>query len=152
MVMHISCTKVCACHCISHSFALGGKYGISLMVHGTMCRRMFGPLLMTHEMIVMKMMKTFVLCVVTNAPPQFVGSAMRGIALSVLTLTLVGMKLCMLDRNFALFLYIHDLPMFPIHPILFPWNTALGKHYGCGITMHERFLVHMQLCFVVSFA
>ena len=38
------------------------------MVDGTMCRRMFGPLLMTqalpHEMIVMKMMKTFVLCVV----------------------------------------------------------------------------------------
>ena len=76
---------------------------------------MFGPLLMTqalpHEMIVMKMMKTFVLCVVTNAPPQFVGSAMRGIALSVLTLKLVGMKLCMLHRNFALFLYICDLPM-----------------------------------------
>ena len=76
---------------------------------------MFGLLLMTqalpHEMIVMKMMKTFVLCVVTNAPPQFMGSAMRGIALSVLTLTLVGMKLCMLHHNFALFLYIHDLPM-----------------------------------------
>ena len=61
-----------------------------------------------HEMIVMK---TFVLCVVTNAPPQFVGSAMRGIAPSVLTLKLVGMKLCMLHRNFALFLCICDLPM-----------------------------------------
>ena len=76
---------------------------------------MFGPLLMTqalpHEMIVMKMMKTFVLRVVTNTPPQFVGSAMRGIALNVLTLTLVGMKLCMLRHNFALFLYIRDLPM-----------------------------------------
>ena len=85
------------------------------MVHGTMSRRMFGPLLMTqalpHEMIVMKMMKTFVVCVVTNTPPHFVGSAMRGIALSVLTLTLVGMKLCMLHRNCALFLYIRDLRM-----------------------------------------
>ena len=34
---------------------------------------------------------------------------------------------------------------------LFPWNTILGMHYGCGIAMHERFLVHLQLCFVVSF-
>ena len=67
---------------------------------------MFGPLLMTqalpHEMVVKKMMKTFVLCVVTNVPLQFVGSAMRGIALNVLTLTLVGMKLCMLHPNFAM--------------------------------------------------
>ena len=58
-----------------------------------------------------KVMKIFVLCVVTNTPPQFVGSAMRGIAPSVLTLTTVGMKLCMLHRNFALSLYICDLPM-----------------------------------------
>jgi hypothetical protein len=76
---------------------------------------MFGLSLMTqalpHEMIVMKMMNTFVLCVVTNAPPQFVGSAMRGITLNVLTLTPVGMKLCMLHHNFAMFLYISDLPM-----------------------------------------
>ena len=80
-----------------------------------MCRCMFGLLLMTqalpHEMIVMKMMKMFVLCVVTNTPPQFVGSAMRGIALNVLTLTLVGMKLCMLHHNFAMFLHISDLHM-----------------------------------------
>ena len=106
MALRISCTKVCACCCISHGFALGGKCGISLMVHGTMCRRMFGLLLMTqalpHEMIVMKMMKTFALYVVTNAPPQFVGSAMRGIALSVLTLTLVGMKLYMLPSRLRL--------------------------------------------------
>ena len=54
-----------------------------------------------HEMIVMTMMKTFVLRVVTNAPPQFVGSVMRGIALNVLTLTLVGMKMRMLHPNFA---------------------------------------------------
>ena len=76
---------------------------------------MFGPLLMTqalpHKMIVMKMMKTFVRCVVTNAPPQFVGSAKKGIALNVLTLTLVEMKLCMLHRNFAAPLYICDLPV-----------------------------------------
>ena len=76
---------------------------------------MFGPLLMTqalpHEMIVKKMVKTFVLCVVTNAPPQFVGSARRGIALNVLTLTLVGTKLFMSHHNFAMFLYIGDLPM-----------------------------------------
>ena len=76
---------------------------------------MFGLLLMTqalpHETIVMNMMKTFVLCVVTNTPPQFVGSARRGIALNVLTLTLVGMKLCMLHHNFVMFLYIRDLPM-----------------------------------------
>ena len=64
-----------------------------------------------HEMIVMKMMRTFVLCVVTNAPPQFVGSARRGIALNVLTLAPVGMKLCILHHNFAQFLYIRDLPM-----------------------------------------
>ena len=55
-------------------FAPRGKYGISLMVHGTMCRHMFGRLLMTqalpHEIIVMKVMKTFVLCVVTNVPPH----------------------------------------------------------------------------------
>ena len=50
MALRISCTKVCACCCISHSFALGGKYSISLMVHGTMCRRMFGPLLMTEAL------------------------------------------------------------------------------------------------------
>ena len=136
MAVHISCTKVCACCCISHNFALGGKNGISLMVHGTMCRRMFGPLLMTqalpHEMIVMKMMKTFVLCVVTNAAPQFVGSAMRGIALSVLTLTLVGMKLCMLPRNFALFLYIRDLPM-----LQYTLYYFLGTQSSASITVVE---------------
>ena len=64
-----------------------------------------------HEMIVMTM-KPFVLCVFTNAPPQFVRSARIGIALNVLTLTLVGMNLCMWYHNFALFLYIRDLPMF----------------------------------------
>ena len=42
--MQINCTKVCVYCCISHSFASGGKYGINLMVHGTMCRHMFGPL------------------------------------------------------------------------------------------------------------
>ena len=26
-----------------------------------------------------------------------------------------------------------------------------GRHYNCGMTMHERFLAHLQLCFVVSF-
>ena len=71
-------------------------------------------------MIVMKMIKTFVLCVVTNAPPQFVGSAMRGIALHVLTLTLVGMKWCMLHHNFAMFLYIGDLPMLQYTLYYFP--------------------------------
>ena len=45
------------------------------------------------------MMKMFVLCVVTNTPPQLVGIAMRSIVLIVLTLTLVGMKLCMLHYN-----------------------------------------------------
>ena len=83
------------------------------MVHGTICCRMFGALLMTqalpHEMIVKMMMKTFVLCVVTNTPPQFVGSAMRGNARNVLTLTLVGMKLCVLHHNSEIFLYIGDL-------------------------------------------
>ena len=39
----------------------------------------------------------------------------------------------------------------PKHPILFPWNTIPGRRYGCGITMHDSFLVHPQLCFVVSF-
>ena len=77
-----------------------------------------------HEMIVMKMMKMFVLCVVTNTSPQFVGSAMRGIALNALTLTLVGMKLCMLHHNFALFLYIRD-PTPPPPPCA---STALSKH------------------------
>ena len=122
------------------------------MVHGTMCRLMFGPLLMTqplpHEMIAMKMMKTVVLCVVKNAPPQFVGSAMRGIALNALTLTLVGMKSCLLHYNFACFFTPVTFPCYNT-PILFPWNTILGRHCGCGITMHERFLVHLQLCFVV---
>ena len=136
MALQISCTKVCVYCCILHSFALGGKYGISLMVHGTMCRRMFGPLLMTqalpHEMIVIKMMKAFVLCVVTNAPPQFVGSAMRGIALSVLTLTLVGMKLCMLHRNFARFLYIHDIPM-----LQYTLYYFLGTQSSASITVVE---------------
>ena len=134
MAVQISCAKVCACCCISHSFALGGKYGISLMVHGTMCRCMFGPLLMTqalpHAMIVMKMMKMFLLCVVTNTPPQFVGSAMRGIALSVLTLTLVGMKLCMF--NFALFLYIRDLPM-----LQYTLYYFLGTQSSASITVME---------------
>ena len=134
--MQISCTKVCACCCISHIFALGGKYGLSLMVHGTICRRMFGPLLMSqalpHEMIVMKKMKIFVLCVVTNAPSQFVGNEMRGIALSVLTLTLVEMKLCMLHRNFALFLYIRDLPM--LQYILYYF---FGTQSSASITVME---------------
>ena len=93
--MKISYTKVCMSCCISHSFALGGKYGISLMVHRTMCSHMFGLLHMTqappHQMIVKLMMKMFVLCVVTNAPPQFVDSAMRSIVLNVLTLTLVNL-------------------------------------------------------------
>ena len=136
MAVQISCTTVCACCCISHSFALGGKYGISLMVHGTMCHRMFRPLLMTqalpHEVILMKMMKTFVLCVVTSAPPQFVGSAMRGIALSVLTLTLIGMRLCMLHRNFALFLYIPDLPM-----LQYTLYYFLGRRSSASITVVE---------------
>ena len=130
------CMLLYVCCCISHSFALGGKYGISLMVYGTMCRRLFGPLLMIqalpNEMMVMKMMKPFVLCGVTNTPPQFVGSAMRGIALSVLTLTLVGMKLCMLHRNFALFLYIRDVPMLQYTRYFF-----LGRQSSARITVVE---------------
>ena len=88
---------------------------------------MFGPLLMTqalpHEMIVKMIMKMLVLCVVTNTPPQFVGSAMRGIALNVLTLTLVGMKLCMLHHNSAIFLYIGDLSI-----LQYTVDHFLGTH------------------------
>ena len=47
---------------------------------------------LSHAMIVKMVMRMFVRCVVTNAPPQFVGSAMRGIVLNLLTLTLVGMN------------------------------------------------------------
>ena len=36
---------------------------------------------------------------------------MRGIALKVLTLTLLAMKLCMLHHNSAILLYISDLSM-----------------------------------------
>ena len=92
------------------------------MVHATLCCGMFGPLMtqaLPHKMIVKKMMKTFVLCVVNNAPPRFVGSAMRGIALDVLTLTLVAMKLCKLHHNFAIFLCISNLSI-----VTFPcYNT-----------------------------
>ena len=92
-----------------------------------------------HEMIVKMMMKTFVLCVVTNAPPQFVCSTMRSIALNALTLTLVGMKLCMLHHNSAILLYIHDLPMLQ-YTLLFPWNTILGRGYGCRYQGMKAFL------------
>ena len=74
-------------------------------------------------MIVKMMMKTFVLCVVTNTPPQFVGRAMRGIAPNVLTLTLAGMKLCMLHHNSAIFLYISDLSM-----LQYTLYSFLGTH------------------------
>ena len=67
----------------------------------------------------------------------------------VLTLTLVGMKLCMLHHKSAILLYIGDLPM--LQYTLFPWKTILGRRYGCGIAMYESFVVHPQLCFVVSF-
>ena len=97
---------------------------------------MFGPLLMTqalpHETIVKKMMKMFVLCVVTTTPPQFVGSAMRGIALNAFTLTLVGTKLCMLHHNFAMFLYIGDLPM-----LQYTLYHFLGTQSEAGITAVE---------------
>ena len=63
-----------------------------------------------------------VLCVATNAPPRFVGTAMRGIALIVLTLTVV-VKLCMLHHNFAMFLYIGDLPMLQYTPYHFLGHT-----------------------------
>ena len=76
---------------------------------------MFGPFLVTqaklHDMNGQHMMKILVLCVVTHAPPQFLGSAPRGVALNALTITPTGTKLCMLHHNFAIFLYIGDLPM-----------------------------------------
>ena len=87
-------SKVCVSCCISHNFAWWYK------PYGPWDHVPFGPLLMTqalpYTMIVKMMMRTFVLCVVANTPPQFVGSAMRGIALNVLTLALVDMKSCML--------------------------------------------------------
>ena len=61
--------------------------------------------------MIVKMMKTFVLCVVTNAPPQFVGSAMRSIVPNVLTLTPVVIKLCMLHHNSLILLSLCELPM-----------------------------------------
>ena len=83
-------------------------------------------------MIVMKMMKTFVLCVVTNTPSRFVSNAIRGIALSALTLTLVGMKLCMLHRNVAPFLHICDLPM-----LQYTLYYFLGTQSSASITVVE---------------
>ena len=38
-----------------------------------------------------------------------------------------------------------------LHPILFTWDVVLSRHYGCGLTRNERFFVHLQLWFVVSF-
>ena len=103
-----------------------------------------------HEMIVKMMMRNFVLCVVTNAPPEFVGSAMRSIALNVLTLTLVEMKLCMLPHNSVILLYLYDLPMlqYTLYHFL---GTQSRQGYGCRITMHDGCSVCPQLCFVVSF-
>ena len=66
---------------------------------------------------VKKKKKTFVLCVATKAPPQFVGSAMRSIALNALTLTFVGMKLCNLHDNPLILLYLCSLPLL-CHPRL----------------------------------
>ena len=57
---------------------------------------------------------------------------MRGIALSVLTLTLVGMKLFMLHRNFALFVYIRDLPM-----LQYTLYYFLGTQSSVSITVVE---------------
>ena len=93
MAMHISCTKVCMSCCISHSFALGGKYGQPYGPRDHVPPHVWAVVddpSTASEMIVKMMKKTFVLCVVTNAPPKFVGSAMRSIVLDVLTLTLVG--------------------------------------------------------------
>ena len=59
----------------------------------------------------MRMTKTFVVCAVTNAPPQFVGSAMISVAPVVLILTLVGMKLRMLHHNSLIRLYLYIPPM-----------------------------------------
>ena len=52
-----------------------------------------------------------VLCVVTNAPPIFVGRARRGIAPNVLNLILVGMQLCRSRHNIVILLYLYELPM-----------------------------------------
>ena len=97
---------------------------------------MFGPLLMTqalpHVMIVKTIMRTFVGCVVTNAAPQFVGGAIRGIALNLLTLTLVGMNLRMLHHNSAILLYIGGLPI-----LQYTLYYFLGTQSSAGVPVVE---------------
>ena len=56
---------------------------------------------------------------------------MRGIALNVLTLALVGMKLCMLQHNSAIFLYNGDLFMLQYNPFFFSWEHNPGRRYSC---------------------
>ena len=115
MAMHINCTKMCASCCLSHRFALGGKHGISLVVHVTMCCHMFGPLLMPQAlpcvMIVKMMIGKFVRCVITNTQQQFAGNAMRSVELNVLTFKLVGMKRCISHHNSVIFVDTSDLSM-----------------------------------------
>ena len=93
-----------------------------------------------HQVMIVKMMMTFVCSVVTNTPPQFVGSAMRGIALNVLALTIVGMKLCMLHHNSAILVYIGDLPMHK-KPYIISLEHNPRQGLQLSIAMHESFLV-----------
>ena len=61
-----------------------------------------------------------------NPTPQLVGSAMRSNVLNVLTLTLVGMKLCMLHCNSPLLFYLFEPPCYNLYPPC-P-RTALRKN------------------------
>ena len=104
-----------------------------------------------HKVIVKMMMKTFVLCVVTNAPLQFVGTTMRSTALDVLTLTLVGCGDCACC-NIILQPFFTSVT-FPCYntPYVISLEHNPRQGFGCRIRMYASFLVCPYLCYVVSF-
>ena len=63
-----------------------------------------------------------------------VGSAMRNVVLDVLTLTLVGMKLCMLHHNSPILLYLYELPIFYNTPY---YIVSLEHNPRVGVTVVE---------------
>ena len=112
--------------CISHRFASGGKYVISLMVHGTTCHCMFWPLLMTQA--------------ASRDGCDNDDEDVGALCCHKRTTTICGQ--CN-ERYCAECIDLHTCgdevgspSHVTIHPVLFPWNTFLGRGFGCQLTIH----------------
>ena len=86
-------------------------------------------------MIVKIIKKTFVLCAVTNTPPQFVGSAIKSIVLIVFTRTLVGVGTWCLLEAFGVFPHGYLLVL---AGYFFVADTTLSsRHLASGVRGHS---------------